>query len=273
MKFSWNDMEKITEIVQYKLFTKISGEGTPILMLHSYWGSHRLFENLSQNLSKINKIIRVDFPGHGNSENPPPDFTFEQFADITDELLVRLNISEKIIIIGHSMGGYAAMAYATRFKDKVASLVLFHSPIRKADHQSIKLRNKEGQLLLKGKKALLLQFTIPSNFAPENLGRMTSEIALIRDLALEVTVEGALGAIYAINHRADSIPLLQRSVFPILIFIGLHDKVYKAEEQLEDAALLPNAKVVVLNHSGHLGFLEEEALVIDKISLFLKGLN
>ena len=167
------------------------------------------------------------------------------------------------------MGGYAALAFATRYPEQIASLVLMHSPVRAADKKSIKLRDREGLLLLKGKRELLLQVTIPSNFAPGNAGGMENAVARLVQTSNEVTLEGALGSIHAINHRGNSLGVLQKAQYPILIIAGKYDNVYNSDEQLYEASQVPNSEILVLNHSGHLGFMEEEEVVIKKIGEFL----
>lgn len=263
-------MEQIIEINEYKIFTKVEGEGSPLLLLHSYWGSNILFDRMAKVLCAKMRVILIDLPGHGNSGTPPPGYTFEKFAFILNELLIRLNVHEKISIVGHSMGGYAAMAFAAKYSEKIALLVLMHAPTKAADIQSIKLRNREGRLLLKEKKELLLQVTVPSNFAPENVGSMESAIALLYHTSGLVTLEGSLRSIYAINHRSNSLGVLQSAPYPILILIGKYDKVYGVNDQLDEANKIPNAEVLMLNHSGHLGFLEEEDLVTRRIEEFLE---
>ena len=262
-------MEQIIEIDDYKIFTKFEGEGPPLLLLHSYWGSQLLFNHLASELSLSRKVIRIDLPGHGNSATPPDGFRFDAFADVLHALLNKLNIHEKISVIGHSMGGYAALAFAALFPERISSLVLMHSPVKNADIQSIRLRNREADLMIKGKKELLLQVTIPSNFAPEHRGRMKEVIALLGQTANQVNLDGALRSIAAMNHRDNNLHTLQCAQYPILIVVGKHDKVYSASEQLDDAGLIPKAEVLLLENSGHLGFVEEEEKFLIRIKEFL----
>ncbi|MEI6142161.1 MAG: alpha/beta hydrolase [Mariniphaga sp.] len=264
------DAEQILYLSNYKVFTKVVGTGSPILLLHSYWGNHTLFNHLVEKLSKKNKVILIDLPGHGKSGPPPNNYTFNQYALVINELLCNLLISEKVSIIGHSMGGYAALAFAAKYPEKILSLVLMHSPLRQADIQSIKQREREAKFLMNGKKDLLLQVTISSNFAPGNSEKMSKELDALNQSACEVSLEGALGAIHAINNRMDAIPILEKANYPVLIIIGKYDKVYRAEEQLSDACLIPQAKVLFLEHSGHLGFWEEEVLVLERLGKFLE---
>ena len=262
-------MEQVIEINGYRIFTIVEGEGRPLLLLHSYWGSHILFDHLASVLSAGMKVIRIDLPGHGNSGIPPLDYTFEKFATVLNELLARLDVLEKVSIVGHSMGGYVAMAYAIKYPERINSLVLMNSPTKVGDFRRIKLREQEARLLQKGKRDLLLQLTIPSNFASENLDSMGSVLALLNRTSNTVTIEGALRSIYAINHRGNSLAFLKNALYPILIVIGKYDNVYKADEQLDDANQISTAEVLMLDHSGHLGFLEEEDFVVKKLGEFL----
>lgn len=263
-------MEQEFEIEGYRIFTKVEGDGFPLLLIHSYWGGQCLFDHLSCELSAKMKVIRIDLPGHGNSNTPPADFTFDNFAVVLNKLLILLNIPEKISVVGHSMGGYVALAFAAKFPERISSLVLMHSHAKEADAKSIKLREREGHLLLKGKKDLLMQVMIPSNFAPKNTGKMPAAVTLLNQTSNQVTLEGALGSIYAINHRSNSLDMLQIARYPILIIIGKYDKVYRPDEQLDEASQIPNAEVLMLSHSGHLGFIEEEELVLKKLQDFFK---
>ena len=218
-------MEQIFELEGYRIFTKVEGEGRPLLLLHSYWGSHILFDRMTKAFSVKMKVIRIDLPGHGNSGNPPAGYSFDMFTLVLNELLIRLNIQGKISIVGHSMGGYLAMAFAAKYPERIESLVLMHSPAKAADIQSIKFRNREGRLLLNGKKELLLQVTIPSNFAPDNISAMQKSIDLLFQTSNQVTLEGALRSIHAINHRNNSLGILQDARYPIMMVIGKYDKV------------------------------------------------
>jgi len=262
-------MEQIIESEGYNIFVKTQGEGPPVLLLHSYLGSLNLFDDLANELSKNRTVIRIDLPGHGDSSTPPSDYRFDAFAGAIAELLQKLNIAGKIALIGHSMGGYIAMAFADRFPERIESLILIHSPIRSADDLSIKSRNREATLLRNGKKDLLLQVTIPSNFAPELKPETEGLVALIHQTARQVTTDGALRSIEAMNHRCNSLKTLQNEKYPILIIIGKHDNVYSPETQLEDALSIPRAEVLLLGDSGHMGFMEEPEIVLSSLLPFL----
>lgn len=264
-------MEQIIEIENYKLLVTTQGSGAPILLLHSYWGNLQLFDHLANQLSPIYKVIRIDLPGHCGSGDPPIDYRFDTFTGILNQLLIRIDVNGPLTLIGHSMGGYVALAFAARYPEKVTSLILMHSLIKNADNISIKLRNKEAELLRNGKKELFLKATIPSNFASIENPKTAELIKIIQQTASQVTLQGALLTIEAMNNRTNYLSMLQKAPFPILIIVGKYDKVFNPDGQLEDAAQIPGAEIVMLNNSGHLGFLEEEEIVLFNLKKFLGG--
>ena len=253
----------------FEIFVNVDGEGEPLLLLHSYWGSSELFDSLAEKLATYFKVIRFDFPGHGKSAAPKKDYTFNEFAPTIDYLLTQISIDDKILLVGHSMGGYASMAFAKQFSERVKKLVLMHSPLCDADAKSIKLREREAALLQHGRKEIFLRTILPTNFAPGNETKFENAFDKINKISREVTLEGALAAIHAINLRDDSRQNIKRLNIPKLIIIGKFDKVYDPEDMMKETIELSDTKVLLLNQSGHLGFLEEEKIVVKNLLAFL----
>lgn len=263
-------MEGIIESPGFRIYTKVEGTGKPVFLLHSLWGSHKIFDSLANFLAQKNKVIRIDFPGHGNSPSSVSDFTFEEFATVLNTILYQLDINEKINLIGHSMGGFAAMAYSHKYTEKVASLALVHTLIQNADHKSIRHRIRQADLIRHNRKKLLLQFSNESNFAPGNSEKFSTQYVQLEQISSLVTNEGALAAINAINTRENSLPFLMKASFPVLMVIGKKDRVYNPEDQLKEYKNLKGAEVLILEESGHMGFFEEEHIFNQKIASFIE---
>jgi len=262
-------MENFIEVSGFKIFTNVWGTGKPLLLFHSLWGNLHIFDNLAQNLAQKYNVIRMDFPGHGKSSPPKSDYTFEEFALIINEVLNQLGIVDKINLIGHSMGGFAALAFAKKYEERIDSLILVQSLIREADAKSIRHRLRQADLINQNRKKLLLKLANESNFAEGNAVKFPDRFLQLEHISGIVTPEGALAGINAINKRQNSIPFLTRAKFPVMFVIGKKDKIYNSDEQLSECKLIPGAEVVLLNNSGHLSFIEEELLFTQSISTFL----
>jgi len=266
-------MEKIIESFDYKIYTKVEGNGNPILLLHSLWGDSSLFDNIVEKLSARHEVIRIDFPGHGNSAIPIRNFTFKEFSFVLNDIFGELGIVEKICLMGHSMGGFAALAFAKEQKEKVSSMVLMHTLIGSADHKSIKLRERQARLIIHNKKELLLQVTNPSNFALGNDKRFPNEFDQLNKTAEKVVNEGVLAGIKAINTREASMSFLAKSGIPLLSVVGKQDQVYNVEDQLSECSRITEAELLLLQNSGHLSFIEEEALFVSGVANFLDSVK
>lgn len=266
-------MEQIIEAFDHKIYTRMNGEGDPILLLHSLWGDSSLFDRVVEQLSRKYRIIRIDFPGHGNSASPAKNFSFKEFSFVLNNVLEQLGIGGKITIIGHSLGGFAAMAFAKEYPEKVAALVLMHSLIQSPDHKSIKLRERQAKLIHRDKKELLLQATYASNFAAGNENRFAEEYNQLIYTANRVTKEGALAGIHAINTRESSMDFMTAPNIPVLMVVGAQDQVYNPDDQMEEHSNMPHSELLLLHNSGHLGFIEEEEIFISRTLEFLDSVQ
>src|SRR6266700_3011597 len=85
------------------------GTGTPLLLLHANTGDHRQFEGIVQTLASSYRTIALDWPGFGESAapNPPQAATAMLMADVLEDVMTHLDL-ESAILLGHSVGGYAA---------------------------------------------------------------------------------------------------------------------------------------------------------------------
>ncbi len=85
-------------------------------------------------LAKSAQVILYDLRGHGRSEQPPAGYTTDDMADdlagILDALALR---GRRVIVVGHSFGGYIALRFATRHPEYIAGLVLLEAHSGMAD--------------------------------------------------------------------------------------------------------------------------------------------
>jgi pimeloyl-ACP methyl ester carboxylesterase len=241
------------------------------LLLHGYLEDHTVFDRVVPALISKYKVIMVDFPGHGKSESPESDYSFDEFAVLLDELFNSLEINEKIHLAGHSMGGYAALAFARLYSMKVRSLSLFHSLVSAASPNGKSQRLREAKLILKGRKDLLVNALTGSNFAPGNELLFKSDYNRLKEIGNRVTDKGALSAINAMIKRGSSQEISEGSDFPKLFIIGGKDQVFQSQLQLSEAGSSRNATIVVLENSGHVGFIEEEELFTREFTGFISG--
>lgn len=107
--------------------------GMPILFLHSFGGSTAHWKNQMQHLQT--KTVAMDLRGHGNSDTPANnDFAIESQVKDVEAVVNSLGL-DKFILAGHSMGGSVAIAYAGKYPDKIAGLLLTGTPSKMPPEQ------------------------------------------------------------------------------------------------------------------------------------------
>lgn len=99
------------------------GEGFPIIGLHAITHGSRDFEHVAGRLASRWRFITPDWPGQGRSGVDAHPARLARYTDILAGFMDTLKI-DRAVLIGNSIGGSAAMAYAAQFPGRVAGLVL-----------------------------------------------------------------------------------------------------------------------------------------------------
>jgi esterase len=99
-----------------------AGEGKPVVLLHGLFGAARNFGSVQRALAPRFRVIALDMRNHGDSPHGP-DMRYPTQAEDVRETLESLGVGQSAVI-GHSMGGKAAMALALRWPDLVDRLMV-----------------------------------------------------------------------------------------------------------------------------------------------------
>jgi pimeloyl-ACP methyl ester carboxylesterase len=105
-----------------------TGSGPPVLLLHATLHDRRDFDPILETLARRYRIIAVDWPGHGDSDpvDPAVEPSAPLFADVLEDVVDGLGLS-KAVLIGNSVGGFAAARLAINRPECVAGLVLVNT--------------------------------------------------------------------------------------------------------------------------------------------------
>ena len=103
------------------LFYTDQGKGNPIVLLHGFLENSKMWMDLVPEISKKNRVICIDLLGHGKTPCLGYVHTMELMAEAVESILNHLKIKDSIII-GHSMGGYVALAFAEKNPKRVKSI-------------------------------------------------------------------------------------------------------------------------------------------------------
>jgi pimeloyl-ACP methyl ester carboxylesterase len=246
-----------------------TGKGDVIVLLHGYLESIEIWEGFLDELSEHYRVIAVDLPGHGESGCISRVNTMTVMADAVKYVLDYLNI-RRAVITGHSMGGYAALAFTERYPKITMGLILFHSHALPDSEEKKANRDREIELVKNGKKLQIVNTNIPRAFADDNLEKFAEKIRYAKEIAASTSDQGIICALEGIKIRPDRRHVLTGSAVPVMIIAGRKDNYIPIEVAEAHFNLVPQTDILVLENSGHMGFIEEKERSLEGILEFLK---
>jgi pimeloyl-ACP methyl ester carboxylesterase len=248
------------------------GKGAVIVFLHGYLESADVWCSIAEKLSSKFRIITVDLPGHGSSDVYGETHTMEFMATIVKELLDSLEITSAFLI-GHSLGGYVTLAFLELFPDYLNGYSLFHSHPLPDPAFAIEKRHREISIVKRGKKNLMYPDNVTQMFASSNLEIFSEALQRLKNIASGISGEGIIAVLNGMIIRPSRVSLMEEGDVPCLWILGLMDNYIPCEIIQSKVSLPDNAEIVVLQKSGHIGFIEEENKSVTVISDFVEKLD
>lgn len=227
-----------------------------IVLLHGYLESMLVWSDFVPLLYKQARIVTLDLPGHGISVVTGEVHTMEFLADTVAEALKALGIN-RCTLVGHSMGGYVALAFCERHPEMLDGMVLLSSTPNPDTPEKAENRRREIALVQAGRKELLARVAPAAGFAEENRERMKDEIEDLTEQVFITEDDGIVALLNGMIGRKDQNEMLRKTKVPVLFILGRKDNYIPVEVAEKMVAGHPEAQVVWLENSGHMGFLEE----------------
>ncbi|MEQ8625455.1 MAG: alpha/beta hydrolase [Vicingaceae bacterium] len=248
---------------------KVKGSGRAILLIHGFLGTQEVWNTYFDRLSTHFKVISLDLPGHGKSQNLGYVHEMGLMANLVYALLKELNI-RKAVIAGHSLGGYVGLAFAELFPDHVLGLILVNSTAKGDSKAKINSRNQLISLLKKDQKRPL-ELLVPNFFNVIN--RKTGYFRRrYLNMAFKANHAGILATIEGMKIRKEREIVLKFAPFPYLHLIGEHDKLLATKDLMEEAELNDKGYAILFKESSHMLLWEEEEKCYKQIKHFTKNL-
>lgn len=241
-------MEKVN-VNSIQLAYERRGRGAPLVLLHGFPLDHHLWDEIVPLLEDTFDIITPDLRGFGSSTMIDVPHTMDDYASDIASLLDHLNI-QQAAIVGHSMGGYVALAFARLYPNRVRGLGLVSSQVL-ADAPE----RKEGRY----KSAADVEANGIGSVVDSMTPKFTSDEKLqayARASMERQPPTAYIGALKAMAERMDSTSLLASFHFPVVVIHGDADSLIPVDRAREVKAALPQAHVVEIPGSGHMPMME-----------------
>jgi len=238
------------------LFYREEGSGLPVVLLHGFAEDGAIWNKQVEQLKSGYRLLIPDLPGSGHSSSLTDETSMEKMAEDILLLLDREDI-QYCALIGHSMGGYIALAFAEKYPERLVGLGLFHSTAYADTEEKKTVRQKSIEFIRKNSSAAFIRQSIPNLFSADT---RNSRPELIRDMIDRYSGFSPDALVYyyeAMIRRPDRTTVLEQLKNPVLFVIGAHDQAVPPLQALQQSHIPALSHIHVLTHSGHAGMLEE----------------
>ncbi|MFQ5827862.1 MAG: alpha/beta fold hydrolase [Candidatus Methylomirabilia bacterium] len=248
-----------------------AGTGPPVLLIHGLGGFAESWRHNLPALARQAAVVSVDLPGFGHSSKPPGPYHLSRFVEALDGFIGSLELG-RTSLIGHSLGGAVAVAYALARPERVERLVLIGAVVPGFDYRAsvvcrVLATPNVGELLGWLLGPGMLRFALSRCFAAPDAGEVdflvqnsarvwgspegrAAFLATLRGVGQDFLNEG--------QRYQEWIRNFDR---PVLSIHGRQDPVVSLRHAELVAHALPNATLRVLDRCGHFPQIEHAAIV------------
>ena len=224
-------------------------EGTPIVLLHGWGQNIEMMKGIGDNFQTTNRIIIIDLPGFGKSEEPKYAWSLDEYVLFLEQFLNKLEVSNPIVI-GHSFGGKIGLLYSS--KNKVSKLVCLASPFK----QNIKKDSMKTKLLKTAKKIPVLNKL--EGFAKKHIGSTDYKNAtpMMRDILVKTV-------------NLDITEDVKKIKCSTIIVWGTNDEAVPLKRAYELESLIDDSAVIEYEGCTHYAYLERLNQTVNILNSFL----
>lgn len=225
------------------------GRGSPLVLIHGFPLDHHLWDEVTPLLEDTFDVILPDLRGFGDSTTVDSPYGMEDLASDLAGLLDQLGI-QKAAIVGHSMGGYVALAFARLYPDRVGGLGLVSSQVLADAPERKEGRYKSAADVAANGIGSVVEAMTPKFTSDERL-QSYARASMERQPAAAY-----IDALKAMAERPDSTSYLSSFHFPVVVIHGDADSLIPVDRAREVKAALPQANLVEVAGAGHMPMME-----------------
>lgn len=244
----------------------VSGKGPAIVLLHGFLEDSSMWHDLIPLLSKKNKVICIDLLGHGKTESIGYVHKMEDMADAVQAVLKHLRL-RKYTFIGHSMGGYVALAFAKKHTRNVKGLCLMNSTYEADDDERKQLRTRANKMIQTNFNTMV-RMSFANLFSAESKVKHKDAFEAALQIALKTSLQGYIAGQEGMKLRDDSSTFFAVAPFKTCMILGEKDPVINIESTINFSE-----KHGIEYHvfgEGHMSHIEKKEEFLQVIMCFIE---
>ena len=241
--------------------------GEVVVLLHGFLQSLDVWSSYVLTYMHDLRVITIDLPGHGHTESFSEVHSMDFMARIVKTVLEEAGV-DQCVMIGHSMGGYVALAFAEKFPYTLRGLGLINSHALSDSEQHQFSRRGVCEQVKENRASYIVNF-VPTLFDDHNRAALMQDIKDLQDQCLETKAEAIIAAQKGMMSRPSRIGVLQQLEIPVLFIYGKNDNRIPLEIAITQAMLPHHSEILLLDRVGHMAFMEDREYVKPRIKNFV----
>ena len=265
MEFYFYTMSNFLDYKNNKIHYSDVGNGSAVVLLHGFLEDISMWNNLQKILKATNRVICIDLLGHGKTDCFSDVSSMEDMAATIKFVLEDLKINSATFI-GHSMGGYVALAFTEAFPEIVNGLCLMNSTT-KEDSEERKKNRIRAIKMAKTNYEALVSMSINNLFGAETRSKFLPLIEESKRIALQVSSKAYIACSEGMRIRKNRMHVLSAAKFKTLIIAGKKDAVL-SHTSIVDEAKKTNTSLESFSN-GHMSHIENPLELATVIKNFI----
>lgn len=240
------------------------------MLIHGFGEDSRIWDDMVQKLSSSYRMIVPDLPGSGRSGELKTGVSMESLASSVHSVADHAKL-DRFAMIGHSMGGYVALAFAEQWPERLSKLGLFHSTAFADDEEKKASRFKNAEFIRKHGAAKFLAQSVPKLFSAASARDKKPAIDEIIGRYSDFSPAALVDYTLAMRERPDRTEVLKHFTRPVLFIFGEEDTAVPLEQGLKQSSIPEFSYIYIAARSGHMGMIEEPEFCLKALNDFLAG--
>lgn len=243
-------------------FIKHGSGPLTVVLMHGFCEDRRIFEGILPYLDQKNySWFLPDLPGFGDaSKTGLLEHSITGYADYIRDWILDQS-KGTVILVGHSMGGYVALDFASHYPEQLRGLILLHSQAAADNVEKKRSRDEHIQFLEKNGMAKYAARLIPALYHTKYRESHKELIGTWVERAAKYNQKGVSLALQCMRDRKDHTDTLGALKCPVGIIAGGIDPLIPREVSLKESHLAALTSFHLLEEVGHMGMIEAPELV------------
>jgi pimeloyl-ACP methyl ester carboxylesterase len=221
-----------------------------VVLLHGFGEDSSIWSGFVPFLQKDFYILTPDYARLSNLKS------IDEYAAFVHSKIVEKNI-EKCVMIGHSMGGYIALAFAEKYPEMLTGLGLFHSTSFADSEEKKAARTRNIDFIEKHGAEAFIKVSTPNLYAEDFQKHHPEIIEKHIEYASALPKEALMAGMKAMRDRPDRRQVLKSLKVSVMFIIGEKDKSVSPEDAKSQIMMPKYFSSSILDDVAHMGMIEE----------------